>query len=169
MRTLSCAALLATTLAYFSLCTGSSYGSEKAGSIYPISKIINKDTLSKFKAIEVDVKDKSKRLRYKGVPLRAIFQDMAPEIKIDTMPDWKALSRKRLVMELTADDGYPGLVTAVELAINSSGDRFVLAEKCNGKDLDTGIMLVCKADEYHVRWVRQVKSARIVELAAPAP
>jgi hypothetical protein len=106
------------------------------------------------------VDDGGKRVKFTGVPLRAMLAEMIPQFKLETMAQWKALARQELVMEVTGDDGYPGLVTALELAINTSGDRLVLATLCDGKPLDSAVQLICKMDEERVRWVRQIVSKK---------
>ncbi|MBX9721876.1 MAG: hypothetical protein K2X81_10815, partial [Candidatus Obscuribacterales bacterium] len=127
-------------------------GTEKTASKLPVSKAVSMKSLADYKTISVSIKeDNNKRTKYTGVPLRTLFAEMVPEIKIDTMPDWKALSRQELVMEVKGDDGYPGLVTAIELATNPEGDRFILATTCDGKPIEKGLQLICKTDEYHVR------------------
>ena len=81
-----------------------------------------------------------------------------------SMPDWKALAKKELVMEVLGDDGYPGLVTAAEVAINESGDRYILATEENGKPIANGVRMICKLDEFHVRWVHSIVSLRIATI-----
>lgn len=134
----------------------------QANEFLPLSKSISTTALAAYKSITISVEEKGKKVRYSGVPLRTLFAEMLPQLKIDSMPDWKALSFKELVIELKGDDGYPGLVTATEMAINTDGDRFLLATERNGKPIETGVQLVCKADPEHVRWVRQVVSLRIL-------
>ncbi len=147
-------------------CTASANAeAEKAAGTLPVSKAVSMKSLADYKTISITIKDdKNKKIKYSGVPLRTLFKEMVPDIKMDTMPDWKALSRQELVMEVKGDDGYPGLVTAIELATNPEGDRFVLATTCDGKPIEKGLQLICKTDEYHVRWVRQVVNLRVVAL-----
>lgn len=77
----------------------------------PVSKSISRDALLKaYKSMTIAVDEDGKKVKYMGVPLRAVFADVVPEYKIDSMPDWKNLARKTLVVEVTGADGYPGLV-----------------------------------------------------------
>lgn len=130
----------------------------------PETKSISISKLSSYEKISITVKEDGKETNYKGVPLRKLFEEMMPSTKIGTMPEWKALSRKNLILQSTGRDGYPGLVTAVEMAMNASGDRFILATECDGKPIESGVNLICKMDEYHVRWVHDVVELRIIRL-----
>jgi hypothetical protein len=130
----------------------------------PVSKTISLKALEKYTSISVTVEEEGKEVKYTGVPLRTLLSEMIPELKLDTMPGWKALSRQELVMEVKGDDGYPGLVPAIDVAINKSGDRFVLATHKDGKPIEAGVHLICKMDEARTRWVRQAVSVRVVAL-----
>ena len=124
-------------------------------------KEINTGMLAKYQQIPVTVNWQGKKTKYNAVPLRALFKEMLPDIPIDTMPDWKALSKKELLLEVKGSDGYPGLVTATEMAINTSGDKFILVSKHNDKSGKDEVDMICKGDEERVRWVRDVASMRI--------
>ena len=139
--------------------------SDQVATKLPVSKTISQKELEKYKQISVTVEEDGKKFKYSGVPLRELLADMMPEVKLDTMPEWKALARQELIMEATGDDGYSGLVTALEVAMNKPGDRFFLATLQDGKPVESGIRLICKMDEAHLRWVRQVVSLRIVAVS----
>ncbi len=111
-------------------------------------KAITLEGLEKYKAITITVKDDNKESTYSGVPLRTLLTDMVRDIKLEKMPEWKALSRREIIMEFTGNDGYPGLVTAIEIAINKDGDRFILATHKDGKLIEGGAQL-------HAQWIRR--------------
>jgi hypothetical protein len=129
------------------------------------SKTISFKALEQYTPISVTLEEDGKQVTYTGVPLRVLLAEMVPDVKLESMPGWKALSRRELVMEVTGDDGYPGLVTAIEIAINKSGDRFVLATHRDGKPIDSGVRLICRMDEARTRCVRQLVSLRVVTVA----
>lgn len=133
-----------------------------------VVKPISVKELEPFKSISISVDEDGKAVKYDGVPLRDLFKVMMPKVKIETMPDWKALARLDLVMEVKGADGYPGLVTAVELAMNANGDRFILATRREGKPIESGVQLVCREDEYHVRWVKEAVQLRLESLPPAA-
>ena len=133
----------------------------------PVTRAISRDAMLKsYKPLTVTVDEDGKKVKYTGVPLRVVFQEMLPEYKLQSMPQWKELARKNLVVEVVGSDGYPGLVTALELAMNADGDRFILATDRNGKPNEKGVQLICKMDQAHVRWVREIVSLRVVAVPA---
>jgi hypothetical protein len=131
----------------------------------PASMKISAKALEKYTSITVEAEEKGNKVKFTGIPLRALLTDLVPGLKIDEMAEWKALSRKELVIEVMGDDGYPGLVTATSIAMNTSGDRYILATQRDGKPIEAGVQLICRLDEARVRWVRQVVSLRVVSLA----
>lgn len=128
----------------------------------PISKNISRKELEKYKSISVNVEEDGKQAKYEGVPLRTLLSDLLPGYNLDAMPEVKKLAREELVLEVSGYDNYPGIVTALEVAMNHSGDRFLLATHKDGKEIDPGVQLICKLDEMHTRWVHQVVRLRIV-------
>jgi len=146
-------------------CRPARAATDQAATELPVSKAISLEALKKYKQISIDVETEGKKVRFSGVPLRVILGEMVPELNLENMPGWKALSRQELVMEALGSDGYPGLITATELAINKSGDRFLLATERDGKPNEFGVQLICKMDEARTRWVREVASLRVVSLA----
>ncbi len=137
-----------------------------ASKIEPLSKSISIQLLEKYQPITVSVEESGKEVKYMGVPLRALLAEMLPDVKIDLMPEWKALNRQELVMEVFGKDGYVGIVTATDMAINKTGDRFLLATRKDGKAIESGVQLICKMDEARVRWIRSVVLLRLVSVAA---
>lgn len=131
----------------------------------PVSKAVSLKALEKFQTVSVTVEEEGKKVKYAGVPLRVILAELMPDLKMDTREDWKAMSYRELIMEILGQDGYPGLVTGLEIAFNKGGDRYVLATQKNGKPIEEGVHLICKADEAHSRWVKQVVSIKVVSIA----
>lgn len=126
---------------------------------------ITTKSLAEYKTQSVVAKDHDKESKYSGVSLRSLVAKQVPGI--DSMSDWKNLAKDRLVIEVTGSDGFPALIPATELAMNQSGDKFLLATECDGKAIADGIRLICPQDEHHVRWVRQVESMRLVHVPKP--
>jgi hypothetical protein len=128
------------------------------------NKTISKETLSKFKTISVKFEQDGKEVTYTGVPLRTLLSDSLPDLKLDSMPEWKDLARREVIMEVRGEDGYPGLVTALEVATNKYGDRFIIATEKDGAALDSAPQLICKMDTARTRWVHQVVSLRVLSI-----
>jgi hypothetical protein len=128
----------------------------------PASRTISKETLAKYKTISITVEENDKKATYTGVPVREILAEEIPTI--DSMPEWKKLARRALILKFTAEDGFPALIAATEIATNKSGDRFLLATECDGKAIEGGIRLICPRDEHHVRWARQITSLKFISL-----
>ena len=138
-------------------------GGSSASKTAFLEKKISLESLAKYKTISVGADHHGKKAQYSGVPLRALLGEQVPAI--DTMANWRKLAQEELVVEVRGDDGFPALITATELATNESGDRFLLATKCDDKPMAEGIQLVCPNDQQHVRWVRHVASFRIIPVA----
>lgn len=132
----------------------------------PIAKKISISELSKYKILSVVVEEDGAQVKYEGVPLRTLLAELLPELNLDAMKDWKKIAAEELVMELKGKDGYPGIATALEVAMNKSGDRFILATHRDGRPIDSGVKLVCKLDEAHARWVHEVVQLRIFGVCA---
>jgi hypothetical protein len=131
----------------------------------PASMKISAKALEKYTQITVEAEEQGNKVKFTGVPVRVLLTELVPDLKIDTMAEWKALTRKELVVEVKGDDGYPGLMTALAIAMNKSGDRYILATQRDGKPIEAGVQLICRLDEARVRWVRQVVSLRVVSIA----
>jgi hypothetical protein len=129
------------------------------------SKTISLTDLRKYPQTTIEAEEKGIKVKYSGVPLRLLLAEMLPDCKLESMPEWKALTKRELVMELKGDDGFPSLVTVTEVAINKSGDRFIIATEKDGKPLDVAPQLICKIDEARTRCVRNVVALKIVSLA----
>lgn len=146
-------------------CQPAKAANEQTKTQLPVSKTISLEALKKYEPVSVEVEADGKKINYTGVPLRVMLGEMMPELNLSDMPGWKDLSRLELVMEVLGSDGFPGLVTGTELAINKSGDRFLLATERDGKPNENGIQLICRMDEARTRCVKQVVSLRLVSLA----
>jgi len=123
-----------------------------------ISKPISKDSLSKIASISVTVQEQGKTVKYSGVPLRALLKEEVSAI--DEMPEWKKLAKQKIMLEVLGKDGFPALMSAVEVATNQSGNRFVLATEEDGKPMES-IKLICPNDEHHTRWVRDCEELKL--------
>jgi hypothetical protein len=89
---------------------------------------------------------------------------MVPDLTLGSMPEIKSAAERELVLEVKGADGYPALIPVADIAINSQGDRFLLATHADGKLLESGPQLICKTDQAKTRWVHEVVSLRIVGL-----
>lgn len=128
------------------------------------TKDISLDALRKYPQTTIETRDRGVTTKYTGVPLRLLLAELIPDTKLDSMPEWKALTRRGLVLELKGKDGFPSLVTVTELAINKTGDRFILAIEKDGKALDVAPQLICQFDEARVRCVRDIVTVKIFSL-----
>jgi DMSO/TMAO reductase YedYZ molybdopterin-dependent catalytic subunit len=71
------------------------------------------------------------------------------------------------VILVKAADGYQTAVSAAAAAMDSKGERYLLALSRDGKPLDSRVgpvRLIVPGDPKHVRWVRAVTSLRLVRL-----
>ena len=127
----------------------------------PVKRVICSKDIGSENAMTVTAVWQGKKDTYTGVPLRQFFKEMT-SIPIETMANWKELSRYELVMEVVGKDTYPGLVSATELAMNKAGDKFVLFTKHDDQSGTDSVNLACKDDEYRVRWVRDIGYLRLV-------
>ena len=136
----------------------------------PVTKEISMKALEKYGSMDISVQDahangdEKKETKYAGVSLRTILTDIVPDLKLDSMPEWKSTARRKLVVIVKGSDGYPGLVTVAEIAINREGDRFLLATHRDGKLMESGPQLICKMDQARVRWIREAVSLRVIGL-----
>lgn len=142
----------------------SAVAAEAVATKLPACKPISQKSLEKYKSISISVDDKGQAVKFDGVPLRVLLAEMMPEMAMETMKECNSLARRALVMEAIGDDGYPGMVTTLEVAMNKSGDRYIIATHRDGKPIESGPQLVCRLDEAHTRWVRSVVRLRIAEV-----
>lgn len=122
---------------------------------YVTDHLISLQALEKYETITVSADDNGVQKKYEGVPLRSIIA-ATKDFDMDSMEGWKKIARWKLVVVVIGDDGYPGVVTLLEIAMNKSGDKFILATKCDGKAFENAPQLIVKNDEARTRWVRKV-------------
>jgi hypothetical protein len=143
----------------------SAFASESAK--LPLCKTVSFADLRAYKTVPVFVEEDGTTVKYEGVPLRTLFCELNVDSHLDTLKGWKSLAGKKIVTELTGDDGYPGLVTAEEIAGDKEGDRFILATRRDGEEIEGGPQLICKLDPDKTRWVKEVVQLRIVAVPKP--
>lgn len=134
---------------------------------FPVSKPISQSEIAKYKTVSVTVDENGISVPYEGVPLRTLVSELIPNSDIDSVKGRKELARKKLVAEVTGEDGYPALIAAHEIAIDTDGERFILATRRDGKPLESGPQLVCNLDGVHTGWVTDVVQIRIVAVPKP--
>ncbi len=140
---------------------------DKNLSAQPADRIsVSLKQLEKYKSISVSAEENGKTVKFDGIPLRTLLKELLPQYNLDEMKDWKEIARNRYVMEASGSDGYPGLVTALEVAMNKTGDRYILATHRDSKLIESGPQLVCKSDQAKARWVREVVLLRITKVPA---
>jgi hypothetical protein len=135
-----------------------------------VRKDISMSALEKYGSTDISVQDPKaegddkKEMKYSGIPLRAILNEMVPDLKLESMAEIKTAAKRELVLEVKGADGYPALIPVADIAINRQGDRFVLATHVDGKLMQSGPQLICKMDQAKTRWVHDVVSLRVVGL-----
>jgi hypothetical protein len=118
--------------------------------------------------VEVRVREAEADVVYAGVPLRSVL-----ESRIEgpgRMPALRALSDAVLLVR--GADGYQAAVSAAAVAMDETGERFLLARQRDGMPLGTGqgpIRLIVPGDRERVRWVRNVSSIGLVRLKDVRP
>ena len=80
----------------------------------------------------------------------------------------RQLDMRRVLLLVTASDGYRSVYSGGELALSSLGEGLILADREDGKPLgpkDGRYRLVPRLDFFVDRSVRSVKELRVVEIA----
>lgn len=116
--------------------------------------------------VEVRVKEKGEAVTYRGVPLRSLLADQLKGG--NAMADLRALSDAVILVRAT--DGYQAAFSAAEVAMDKTGERYLLAATRNGKPLDASqgtVKLIVPGDSEHVRWVRLIEQIDLVRLPKP--
>ncbi len=129
----------------------------------PATKQISIKDLESYEKISITAKEDAADVKYDGVAMRVLLKEFMPDKDLDSKDVVEGNFRRELVMEVTADDNYSGLATAMEVAMNKAGDKFVLATHKNGQVMD-GVRLICKMDEHRTRWVQKIAILRLVEV-----
>jgi DMSO/TMAO reductase YedYZ molybdopterin-dependent catalytic subunit len=112
---------------------------------------------------EVRVSEEGQTVVYSGVPLAAILAKTSKDS--GTMPGLRSLSDAVLLVRGT--DGYQVAVSAVAVAMDTKGERFLLAIGRDGKPIGESqgpVRLIVPGDPKHARWVRNVAAIRLVRL-----
>jgi hypothetical protein len=122
--------------------------------------------LRKLDRVEVRVKDKdNKAVVYRGVPLSAVLRSKVDDPK--SMAALRSLSDS--VLLVYASDGYQVAVSAAAVAMDQSGERYLLALERDGQPLDekqAPAQLIIPGDSQHVRWIRMISGVDLVRLRA---
>lgn len=109
--------------------------------------------------VTVRVTEKGQETSYGGIPLRVLLLGESREKtsmgKLRELADAVVLVR--------ADDGYQAAISAAEIAMDTKGERYVLALEKDGKPLGP-VRLLVPADPERVRWVRMVSSVELIRL-----
>jgi DMSO/TMAO reductase YedYZ molybdopterin-dependent catalytic subunit len=111
---------------------------------------------------EVRVTENGQPAVYSGVPLRVVLKEKLPAGA--SMAELRGLAD--CVLLVSATDGYQVAVSAVAAAMDTKGERYLLALERDGKPLgDVGpVRLIVPGDSAHVRWVRNVSAVDLVRL-----
>lgn len=112
---------------------------------------------------EIRVVEKGVAVAYKGVPLRVLLADQLKGG--NAMVNLRDLTDAVLLVRAT--DDYQAAVSAVEVAMDEKGERYLLALERDGKPLGENqgpAKLVIPADPKPVRWVRMISSVDLVRM-----
>ncbi len=139
-----------------------------APGLEPEALVFDPAALAKLPRIEVRVVEKGTPVVYGGVPLRALL-----EPKLDGPSEMATLrSMADAVVLIRAEDGYQVAVSAVEVAMDREGTKFLLATRRDGQPLPPGVgpaKLVVPGDPKPVRWIRQVTALELIRLPRVRP
>jgi hypothetical protein len=117
--------------------------------------------------VEVRVPEDGKVAVYSGVPLRVVL-----ESKLGGPNEMAALRNvSDAVLLVRATDNYRTAVSAVAVAMDKKGERYLLALTKDGQPLGENqgpIRLITTADPERVRWVRMVNGIDLIRLSKPA-
>jgi hypothetical protein len=123
------------------------------------------EALRKMEQTEVRVTEKGKSVVYRGVPMSVMLRGIVKDGK--SMSELRSLSDA--VVLVRASDGYQAAVSAAAVAMDQSGQRYLLAFERDGAALDKThgpAQLIIPADSEHVRWVRMVSGVDLIRLKA---
>lgn len=118
--------------------------------------------------VEVKVMEGGEAVTYKGAPLRSLLADRLKGP--NAMADLRGLADSVLVVR--ASDDYQAALSAAEVAMDESGQKYLLATERNGKPLDPKqgvVKLIVPGDPQHVRWVRMVSGVDLVRMPKAKP
>ncbi len=117
--------------------------------------------------VEVRVKEGEKTTVYKGVPLRALIANRLNGA--NAMADLRGLSDAVLLVRAT--DDYQVAVSAAAVAMDETGERYLVAFERDGSPLgekEAPAKLIIPADSHHVRWVRNMSGVDLVRMPRKA-
>jgi hypothetical protein len=118
--------------------------------------------------VELKVTEQGKEVVYAGAPLRVVL-DGALKDK-GSMAELRSLSDAVLLVR--AADGYQAAISAAAVAMDTKGERYLLALSRDGRPLGEGqgpVRLVVAGDPQRVRWVRMVSAIDLVRLPKAKP
>ena len=119
--------------------------------------------IAKASQVEVKVTEQGKAVTYKGVPLRSLLADRLKGP--NAMADLRGLADAVLVVR--ASDDYLATFSAAEVAMDETGQKYLLAVERDGKPLDARqgpAKVIVPGDPQHVRWVRMVSGVDLVRM-----
>jgi hypothetical protein len=119
--------------------------------------------LKEMDQVEVRVSEEGRMIVYAGVPLAAILAKKAKDS--GTMAGLRTLSDAVLLVR--GADGYQAAVSAAAVAMDTKGERFLLAIRRDGMPLGESqgpVRLIVSGDPKHARWVKDVAAIRLVRL-----
>lgn len=125
-------------------------------------------SIQKASQVELKVTEGGEAVTYKGVPLRSLLADRLKGP--NAMADLRNLADSVLVVR--ASDDYQAAISAAEVAMDESGQKYLLATERNGKPLDPKqgvVKLIVPGDPQHVRWVRMVSGVDLVRMPKAKP
>ncbi len=114
------------------------------------------EALASMPKVELKVESDGKTVTYSGVALASILN--ARDKATPGMAGLRELSDA--VILVRGADGYQAAVSAAAVAMDTKGERYLLATSRDGQ-VRTG-QLIIPADPKHARWVRDVVAIRLV-------
>jgi hypothetical protein len=130
------------------------------------SVTLTRSDLQKFPKIEVDVIDRDgKKLKYSGVAIRALLDQVG-------VPTGEAVRGKWMAVyaSVEAKDNYRAVFGLAEFDPGFTERTIILADQCDGRDLDEKagpFQIIAPGETRHARWVRMVTEIRVVDSRAP--
>lgn len=120
-------------------------------------------TLRSLPRCVVEVDEAGVKTSYSGVPLHVVLRR-----KLEGQPEMQALrSIANAVVVVGASDDYQIALSAAAVAMDSKGERFLIAFDRDGEPLDDTqgpAKLIVTGDPRRVRWVRMMSSVALVRL-----
>jgi len=111
---------------------------------------------------EMTVEDHGKTIRFEGVPLRAVLEKSGV-----TFGDTLRGKRLAACLLVEAADGYQVVIALPELDSGFTDRVILLADKADGRPLDSKegpFRVVVPGEKRMARWVRQVTTLKVVQV-----